>query len=56
MDYTSSSPLTRYLTIKKITEFAEFAHDYVKQKCNNRFKYIHCLTKNKLTFQKQESE
>jgi hypothetical protein len=39
MDYTSSSPLIRYLIIKKITEFAEFAHDYVKQKCNNRFKY-----------------
>ena len=36
MEYTSSSPLTRNLTIKKITAFA---HDYVTQKCNNRFKY-----------------
>jgi len=38
MDYTSNSPLTRYLP-KKITEFAEFAHDYVTQKFKNRFKY-----------------
>jgi hypothetical protein len=36
MDYTSNSPLTRYLTIKKITEFA---HEFVTQKCKNRFKY-----------------
>jgi len=27
MEYTSNSSLTRHLTIKKITEFAEFAHD-----------------------------
>jgi hypothetical protein len=39
MEYTSSSPLTRHLTIKQITEFAEFAHVNVTQKCNNRFKY-----------------
>ena len=39
MEYISRSPLTRHLTIKKITGFAEFAHDYVTQKCNNRFKY-----------------
>ncbi len=39
LDYTSNSPLTRYLTIKKITEFAEFAHEYVTQKYKNRLKY-----------------
>jgi hypothetical protein len=39
MDYTSNSPLTRYLTIKKITKFAEFAHEYETQKFKNRFKY-----------------
>jgi hypothetical protein len=39
MDYVSNSPLTPYLTIKEITEFAEFAHEYVIQKCKNRFKY-----------------
>jgi hypothetical protein len=39
MDYTSNNPLTRYLTIKKITEFAKFAHEYVTQKCKDRLKY-----------------
>jgi len=39
IDRVSYSPLTRYLTIKKITEFAEFAHEYETQKCKNRFKY-----------------
>jgi len=39
IDRVSYSLLTRYLTIKKITEFAEFAHEYVTQKCKNRFKY-----------------
>ncbi len=39
IDRVSYSPLTRYLTIKKITEFAEFAHEYVTQKYKNRLKY-----------------
>jgi hypothetical protein len=39
MNYTSNNPLTRYLAIKKITEFAKFAHEYVTQKCKDRFKY-----------------
>ncbi len=36
LDYVTNTPLTRYLTISKITDFA---YDYQNQKCKNRFKY-----------------
>ena len=39
LNYISNNPLSRYLTTKKMTEYAKFAFDYIKQKCKNRFKY-----------------
>ncbi len=36
LDYVSNTPLTRYLTISKTTDFS---YDYQNQKCKNRFKY-----------------